>query len=104
MSNESKTGEQSAIPSRYLLGRGACIVVFDDDAGFIAPMGWDEECEGALEYGRPVVVFPDRKAAQKAIRVSKKWAALRQAQGKVVNTDFLPECAKCIQIIPVKLA
>jgi hypothetical protein len=77
-----------------------CIVVFDNQ-DLCVPLGWDDECEGALEYSDPVVVFPNRKAARRAISVSKKYAALCKAQGKPANSDFLPECADCIKIVRV---
>lgn len=67
------------------------IVVFDDEQGLCAPMTWDQECEGAIEaasYNEKIATFPSRKAANKAISISVKNAALREAQGKTANTDF----------------
>lgn len=84
-----------------LLGRGACLVTYDDQMGLCVPMGWDHECKGALEGGETPVIFPNRAAAQKAIRVSRRWNALRKEQGGSVNSDFDPECVKNVRIVPV---
>lgn len=77
------------------------IVVFNNQEGIEAPYGWDRECEGALEYIEPVVVFPDRKAAQRAIRISVAKARLEKEQGRPANDDFLPPYRKHVKIIPV---
>ena len=87
--------------SHGLLGRGACLVTYDDEMGLCVPMGWDSECDGALECTSPPVIFPNRAAAQKAIRISKRWNALRREQGGIVNSDFDPECVKNVRIVPV---
>ena len=79
----------------------ACMVVFDDESGVIGPMGWDEDCEGALEYAYPVVIFDDRRQARQAISVSRKFASLRKEQGKIANSDFFPECSKHIHVVNV---
>ena len=67
------------------------IVVYDDQQGLCNPMSWSTECEGALDAltEQPVACFPTRQAARKAIDISAKFAALRKAQGKPDNTDFL---------------
>lgn len=66
------------------------IVVWDDQMGVCAPMGWDEDCEGALCCASDeVAVFSSRKEARKAITISARFAALRVSQGKPANTDFL---------------
>lgn len=80
------------------------IVVFDDENAVLSTFGWSEECEGALGGGWPVVVFPSHAAARKAITISKRNAKLCEAQGKPVDTDWLPECSRCIKIIPVVFA
>ena len=86
--------------------KGACMVFFDDDQGLCCPMGWDTECDGALEScAQDPVVFPSRKAANTAIDISRKHAALRKAQGLYQSTDFLPECRKAIhvrRVVPAK--
>ena len=75
-----------------------CIVVFDDENGLCVPMTTDAECEGAIEAGSgPVIVFANRDAARKAIKISKAKAELLKAQGKTANEDFL-ESIKCIKI------
>lgn len=45
-----------------------------------------------------MVVFPDRRFARRAITISRKFAGLCQSQGKIVNTDFLPDDAKHVKI------
>ena len=65
------------------------IVVYNDDAGLCIPYGWDMECEGALCSGvTPFVAFDSRKDARDAVNVSKAFARLNAAQGKVFNDDF----------------
>ena len=64
------------------------IVVFDDEMGLCVPYGLDPNCEGALSLTEPVAVFPDRKAARRAIAISKNLAELVTAQGGPANTDF----------------
>ena len=75
-------------------GRRYYSVIFDDDMGMCAPMGWDADCDGALAYGEPVVVFPNRGAARKAIRISRLWNALLRERGETTNSDFDPEAVK----------
>lgn len=80
----------------------ACIVVFDDEQGVCSPYGFDDHCEGAIcSSNGPVAFFADRAEAQKAIKISVKFAELRKAQGKPANEDFLGDCRKCIKIRPV---
>ena len=76
-------------------------MTYDDEMGLCVPMGWDSEWKGALEGGATPVIFPTRAAAQKAIRISKRWNALRREQGRIVNSDFDPECVKNVRIVPV---
>lgn len=65
------------------------IVVFDDEQGLCCPMGWDPACDGALSAtASNVAIFESRGDARSAIRVSKAFAHLCEAQGKPVNTDF----------------
>lgn len=56
------------------------IVVSDDEGSFCWPMGCDPDCEGAICVNclNPAV-FKTRKLAQRAIRISKAFAALRAA-------------------------
>lgn len=80
------------------LPKTACMVFYDDECGGIWPLGWNHDCEGALDsYGVPVV-FPDRKAAHVAIDISRKHAALRKAQGKVFNSDFVRDGKNHIRV------
>lgn len=69
------------------------IIIYDDDQGLCAPMVHDRECEGAVcALTAPtdkIALFCHRKDARTAIEVSAKYAALRRAQGKPENTDFL---------------
>lgn len=69
-----------------------CIVFYDDDHG-CWPYGLDPDCEGALSTGQPVALFPNRKSARRAINISKKFAQLQKAQGKIHNTDFTDSIA-----------
>lgn len=87
--------------SHGLLGRGACLVTYDDEMGYCFPMGWNSECDGALECASPPVIFPNRAAAQKAIRISKLWNALCREQNRICNSDFNPDFAKNVRIVPV---
>ena len=84
-----------------------CIVVFDDEQGLCVPYGLDPDCEGALTPADgeeiPVAVFPGRRAARKAITVSKRLALLRKAQGKPENTDFT-EAVSFVRVYPVARA
>ena len=80
-----------------------CIVMFDDQMGVCAPMGWDTDCDGALCYAGSPVVFPNRAAARKAINVSRAFARLERAQGRRHNSDFL-EAIKHVKIVPVVMA
>lgn len=81
------------------------IVVYDDGQGAYWPYSFDGTCEGAIECFMnisPVALFPDRKTAQRAIRISRQFALLQQAQGKPNNTDFTdPKCVKNIKIVPL---
>lgn len=80
------------------------IVVFDDDQGVCVPMGWEDDCEGALcAYGRHVHValFNSRADARRAIRISSAYARLRKEQGKPANDDFLA-ALKCVKVLPCK--
>ena len=75
-----------------------CIVVFDDEQGFCSPYGEDPDCEGALAGERPIGVFPDRKAARTAIRISPAFAKLQKLQGQPENTDFT-EAISAVKIV-----
>ncbi len=78
------------------------IVVFNDEQGALWPMGWDEDCKGALcgtdMTRRPPVLFNDRASARRAIRVSAAFAKLCAAQGLPVNEDFR-DAIKCVKIV-----
>lgn len=80
------------------------MVVYDDTFGLCFPMGWDCECEGAIEASEKPVIFPNRAAAQRAIRISRKWAALRKEQGVIISSDFDPLNIKYVRIWPVNFA
>lgn len=79
------------------------IVVYDDGQGVEFAYGWDSDCDGALAYSRPVVVFPDRKAARRAIRISAAHAKLLIEQGIIASddSDFIPPYQANIRIVPV---
>lgn len=65
------------------------IVVYESDDG-VFPMQWDDKCEGALHVmcSNEVAGFNSREDARKAIRVSRCFALLNLAQGKVHISDF----------------
>ena len=78
------------------------IIVWDDQQGVCFPMGWDEDCDGALcGFSKTVAVFADRKEAKAAINVSTKFALLQKAMGRPVNEDVLGECKKNLKIVPL---
>lgn len=67
----------------------------------------NRECDGAVEFGDPyggVALFKTRGAAQKAIRVSRKFAELKRAQGKTGDLDFLLPCVKSVRVVPCAMA
>lgn len=77
------------------------MVFFDDDQGLCTPMTRDKDCDGALcciAKGETVALFSSRKDARTAIDISAKWAALRRAQGKTENTDFI-EGKPCLRVV-----
>lgn len=79
------------------------IVVYDDGESICAVMGWDDDCDGAIcATCGDVAVFESRKDALKAIRISKAFAKLCVEQGKMANSDFLGDAAKCIDIRKLK--
>lgn len=98
MKSNTENTAKNGYSSHGLLDKGACFVTYDDWYGLCVPMSWDPECEGALDGGKPVVIFPNRAAARKAIRISRRWYALRREQGGVVNSYFEPTCAKHVSI------
>lgn len=66
------------------------LVVYDDGESLCIPMGKDIECEGALCISsETAALFSSRESAKKAIKISRLFAELRQAQGKPANEDFL---------------
>lgn len=71
-------------------------MVFFEDDEFMAPMGEDRDCEGAicLIGDNPPIVFPSRQQAAKAIRISRQFALLSKEQGKVYDSDFVKEFRK----------
>ena len=78
------------------------IVIYDDEQGLTTPMGWDDDCEGAIcAFGDHVATFPTRQAARHAITISRRFAQLNEAQGKPVNTDFTVGYSS-LKIIPLK--
>ena len=78
------------------------IVVWDDEMGVCVPMTRDADCAGALcaaGVREKIALFSSRKAARSAINISTKFAHLRQAQGKPVNTDFLGNARKNLHVV-----
>lgn len=77
------------------------IVAYQSDlGGMTVPYGWDDDCLGAIcSYSDSIALFTSRKLAQQAIRISARFAALRSAQGKPANTDFIADI-KNVRIIP----
>ena len=77
------------------------IVVFDNDE-YCWPLRWDNDCEGALCNGgsRGVAMFGSRDEAKAAITISRKFAELHKAQGKIHNSDFLKPDIKHVKIMP----
>lgn len=81
-----------------------CMVFYKHDDCVLLPMGWEKACGGALCVDEDApVLFPDRRAAQRAIRISKAHARLQLAQGKVANSDFTVGI-KQVVIVNVMLA
>lgn len=79
---------------------GPFIVIWDDNMGVCCPMGWDDDCEGALCcITDTVATFDSRKAARKAIDISAKFAHLRRAQGKPVNLDFIGDARNNLRVV-----
>lgn len=78
------------------------IVVWSVEQGVCVPMGFDSGCEGAIEaIGKndAIAYFPDKPTARKAIDISANNAALRKAQGKPANEDFLAAARKNLRIV-----
>ena len=100
MSKKSESQDAKAIGSNAGLG---FIVLWDDQMGVNCPMGWDDDCTGAICcMTDSIAIFHDRTAARKAIDISTKYALLCRAQGKPVNVDFLGECRKNLRVVPCK--
>lgn len=79
------------------------IVVWDDNACIVSPMGWNDDCEGAIESSCPsVAFFATRAEARKAIRISTAFARLNEARQGTANSDFLPPCLKNVKIRPLE--
>jgi len=82
------------------------IVIYDDEMGVVSPLQWDADCEGAIHCwcgSDPIAVFPDRKAARKAIAVSEAWNRLLKAQGETFNNDFTdPKMRKRLKVVALK--
>lgn len=79
------------------------IAIYDDGDCIISPMGWNEDCDGAIESACPsVALFATRSDARKAIRISTAFARLNEAQQGTANTDFLPPCLKNVKIRPLE--
>jgi hypothetical protein len=67
-------------------------IIWDDQQGTAAPMGWDRECDGAvcaILSGDKLALFSSRRAARAAIEVSVRHASLCKAQRRTANGDFL---------------
>lgn len=84
------------------------IVIWDDGMGLSFPMGWDDDCEGAIcgcGYSGGIAAFVSRADARKAIRISAANARLLIEQQKLQkenSSDFLGRAAKNLKIIPLK--
>lgn len=79
------------------------IIVYDDEQGLTIPFGWDSDCDGAVECNSGVVaLFKTRGEARQAIRISSRYAALCEAQGKITNADFSGAALKNVKILPLK--
>lgn len=79
----------------------AFLVVYDDQGSLCLPMGKDSECEGAICTAtgtESVAIFDSRDRAKRAIKISRLFAELQQAQGKPANSDFL-EGYKSVRIV-----
>ncbi len=79
----------------------AFIVVFDNGDN-CWPMRHDCDCVGSICTGGDgaVAIFDTRPEAQQAITISRKFAELQKAQGKVSNSDFLKPDLKHVKILP----
>jgi len=96
--DQSKTNAPAAIRSNGRVRH--YIVLWDDQMGVCCPMGWDEDCAGAICCSqKTIAIFASPKAARKAIDISTKYALLRRAQGKNVNVDFLGACRKNLRVV-----
>lgn len=79
------------------------IVVWDDQSGICFPMGWDDDCEGAIcAAGSAVAAFASRKEAMSAIRISSRFAELRKSQGRPANNDFLGDARRNLRVFPLR--
>lgn len=70
------------------------IVIYDDEMGVVSPLQWDADCEGAIHCwcgSDPIAVFPDRKAARKAIAVSEAWNRLLAEWPEDLRVRKFPE-------------
>ncbi len=80
-----------------------CIILYDDQNSLVCPYGWDDDCDGAVACiigKQAVAVFPDHKAARKAIAISTAWARLNKELGKPACEDFTdPMFRKFIRIV-----
>lgn len=81
-------------------------ITYCDNAGLDVPYMFDPDVSGGV-CGRwqnePIALFPDRKSAQRAIRISELAARLAKERGEPANEDFTePKHRKCIRIVPVE--
>lgn len=79
------------------------IVMFDDQCGLEYAFSHSDECEGALLWStkNEIAGFKTRTDAQRAIRISQRWAALQESQGFMVDKAFLPCNRKFLKIVRV---
>jgi len=81
------------------------MVVFqqtEDDSVF--PMAAESDCKGALCCAdQDPLLFDSRKAARKAIEISKAFARLEKAQGLPYSQDFV-EDIKNVKVIVCEVA
>lgn len=81
-------------------------VNYDDDGVLDAMYTFDADVPGGVRgrgTNEPVALFPDRKAARRAIRISELAARLAKERGEPAPEEFIdPKHRKCIRIVPVE--
>jgi hypothetical protein len=89
----------------YMSPKHVYMVFYRDPEGLlISPMGWDDDCDGAICVDDDnLVAFETRAQAQKAIAISRAWWKLCREQGKPLNDDFCPAMRKHVRIVKVAI-